>query len=73
MTTEGALGEPKLLDRRTLWISILMLNLLLHEMIHVAQKTPENTIHDKTRENGRFIMNLFMNNTRKFWTFSFFG
>jgi hypothetical protein len=38
---------------------LLMLNLLLHEMIHVAQKTPENTIHDKTRGNGRLIMNAF--------------
>ncbi|WP_158730087.1 MULTISPECIES: hypothetical protein [unclassified Flavobacterium] len=50
MTTEGALGEPQIIriPENTFEYPLpLMLNLLLHEMIHVAQKTPENTIHDK--------------------------
>nr|WP_309755598.1 hypothetical protein [Flavobacterium sp.] len=50
MTTEGALGEPQIIriPENTFEYPLhLMLNLLLHEMIHVAQKMPENTIHDK--------------------------
>jgi hypothetical protein len=38
MTTEGALGEPQIIRiPEHFWISASMLNLLLHEMIHVAQ------------------------------------
>ena len=50
MTTEGALGEPQIIriPENTFEYPLhLMLNLLLHEMIHVAQKTSENTILDK--------------------------
>jgi hypothetical protein len=50
MTTEGALGEPQIIriPENTFEYPLpLMLNLLLHEMIHVVQKTPENTIPDK--------------------------
>ena len=50
MTTEGALGEPQIIriPENTFEYPLhLMLNLLVHEMIHVTQKTPENTIHDK--------------------------
>ena len=50
MTTEGALGEPQIIriPENTFEFHLpLMINLLLHEMIHVSQKTPENSIHDK--------------------------
>ncbi len=50
MTTEGALGQPQIIripENTFEYPLYLMLNLLLHEMIHVAQKMPENTIHDK--------------------------
>ena len=50
MTTEGVFGEPQIIriPENTFEFPLpLMLNLLMHEMIHVAQKTPENTIHDK--------------------------
>ncbi len=50
MTTEGALGEPQIIriPENTFEYPLhLMLNLILHEMIHVAQKTSENTILDK--------------------------
>ena len=50
MTTEDALGKPQIIripENTFEYLLHLILNLLLHEMIHVAQKTPENTIHDK--------------------------
>jgi len=50
MTTEGALGEPQIIripENTFKYPLHLMLNLLLHEMINVAQKMPKNTIHDK--------------------------
>jgi predicted metal-dependent peptidase len=52
MTTEGALGEPQIIriPENTFEYPLhLMLNLLLHEMIHVAQKRLK-TLHDKKRE-----------------------
>ena len=50
MTTEGALGEPQIIriPKNTFEYPLhLMLNLLMHEMIHVSQKTKENLIEDK--------------------------
>jgi len=50
MTTEGALGEPQIIriPENTFEFPLpLMLNLLMHEMIHVSQKTKENWIADK--------------------------
>lgn len=50
MTTEGALGEPQIIriPENTFEYPLpLMLNLLMHEMIHVSQKTKENWIEDK--------------------------
>ncbi len=50
MTTEGAFGKPQIIriPENTFEYPLhLMLNLLLHEMIHVAQKTSKNTILDK--------------------------
>lgn len=50
MTTEGALGEPQIIriPENTFEYPLpLMLNLLMHEMIHVSQKTKENLIEDK--------------------------
>lgn len=50
MTTEGILGEPQIIriPENTFEFPLaLMLNLLAHEMVHVSQKTSENTIHDK--------------------------
>ncbi|RDI56621.1 hypothetical protein [Flavobacterium glaciei] len=50
MTTEGALGEPQIIriPENTFEFPLhLMLNLLMHEMIHVTQKTKENLIEDK--------------------------
>lgn len=50
MTTEGALGEPQIIriPENTFEYPLhLMLNLLMHEMIHVSQKTAENLIEDK--------------------------
>ena len=50
MTTEGALGESQIIriPENTFEYPLhLMLNLLMHEMIHVSQKTKENLIEDK--------------------------
>jgi len=50
MTTEGAFGEPQIIriPENTFEYPLhLMLNLLMHEMIHVSQKTKENLIEDK--------------------------
>jgi hypothetical protein len=65
MTTEGAFGEPQIIripDNTFEYPLHLMLNLLLHEMTW-HKKTPENTIHDKTREWQAYYEMLFMNNT----------
>ncbi|SEF50785.1 hypothetical protein [Flavobacterium urumqiense] len=50
MTPEGALGEPQIIriPANTFECPLhLMLNLLMHEMIHVSQKTKEKMIEDK--------------------------
>ena len=50
MTTEGALGEPQIIriPENTFEFPLpLMLNLLMHEMIHVGQKNKDNVIEDK--------------------------
>lgn len=50
MTTEGALGEPQMIripENTFEYPLALILNLLAHEMIHVSQKTKENSIEDK--------------------------
>lgn len=50
MTTEGALGEPQIIriPENTFEYPLhLMLNLLMHEMIHVSQKMKGNLIEDK--------------------------
>ncbi|WP_286925662.1 hypothetical protein [Flavobacterium sp. UBA4197] len=50
MTTEGPFGEPQLIripENTFEFPLVLMLNLLAHEMVHVQQKTKENTVTDK--------------------------
>ncbi|RKS94696.1 hypothetical protein BC952_0319 [Flavobacterium limicola] len=50
MTTEGPLAGPQIIriPENTFEYPLhLMLNLLMHEMIHVSQKTKENLIEDK--------------------------
>ena len=50
MTTEGPLSGPQIIriPENTFEFHLpLMLNLLLHEMIHVSQKTAQNCIADK--------------------------
>ena len=50
MTTEGVLGEPQIIriPENTFEFPLpLMLNLLMHEMIHVGQKNKDNVIEDK--------------------------
>lgn len=50
MTTEGPLAGPQIIriPENTFEFHLpLMLNLLLHEMIHVSQKTPQNSVADK--------------------------
>lgn len=50
MTTEGSFGEPQLIripENTFEFPLVLMLNLLAHEMVHVQQKTKENTVTDK--------------------------
>ena len=50
MTTEPALGEPQIIriPENTFEYPLhLMLNLLMHEMIHMSQKTKEDLIEDK--------------------------
>ena len=50
MTTEGVLGEPQIIriPENTFEFPLpLMLNLLMHEMIHVGQKKKDNVIEDK--------------------------
>lgn len=50
MTTEGKFGKPQVIriPENTFEFEFkLMLNLIAHEMIHVAQKAPETLVRDK--------------------------
>lgn len=50
MTTEGVIGEPQIIripENTFEFPLVLMLNLLVHEMIHVQQKSAINPLTDK--------------------------
>jgi hypothetical protein len=66
------LGEPQIIripDNTFEYPLHLMLNLLPWDDSR-GTKTPENTIHDKTREWQAYYEMLFMNNTPSSWTLS---
>ena len=66
MTTEGALGEPQIIripENTFKYPLHLMLNLLLHEMIHMGQKMTENLIIDKNEREWEAYYEMLFHKT----------
>ncbi|WP_426275186.1 hypothetical protein ACN9MN_12080 [Chryseobacterium sp. S-02] len=69
LTTEGELGEPQkvMIPPNLFDFDLnLILNVIAHEMLHVRQKAPEQTVEDKNeREFQAYYEMLFHNNFPK--------
>jgi hypothetical protein len=72
LMTEGALGEPQIIriPENTFEYPLhLMLNFPMRWFMW--HKMPENTIHDKTRENGEVYYKSFHEISPSLWTLRF--
>ena len=66
MTTEGEFGKPQIIripENTFAFEFKLMLNLIAHEMIHVAQKAPDTLVMDKNEREWQAYYEMLFHKT----------